>query len=155
MRWSHDSTENVIDRVLIQPGTDPNKQHRLPVKLIESFKVVTDETHMRRDDQVVVFSTQFLGGVSTKTASSLVPKDTARSPTSILAEVEHALSQNQILDDMPKETLGKLYDNEIEEFLDDKEELLRKIKYIANAIRQSKHCVVYTGAGVSTRFVVS
>jgi hypothetical protein len=46
--------------------------------------------------------------------------------------------------------LGALYDDELKEFTDPPEELQKKVKFVADAIKNAKHCVVYTGAGIST-----
>jgi thiamine pyrophosphate-dependent acetolactate synthase large subunit-like protein len=43
-----------------------------------------------------------------------------------------------------------LYEQEIEEYEETPEELARKVKIVADAIRKAKHSVVYTGAGIST-----
>jgi NAD+-dependent protein deacetylase sirtuin 6 len=39
---------------------------------------------------------------------------------------------------------------EVDEFFDDEKTMKQNAKDIANLIKQSKHCVVFTGAGVST-----
>ncbi|CAF1186618.1 unnamed protein product [Adineta steineri] len=43
-----------------------------------------------------------------------------------------------------------LNDDEIQEYFDSPDELEKKIKTLANFIRNAKHFVVYTGAGIST-----
>jgi len=48
------------------------------------------------------------------------------------------------------EQLAKAYDDERNEFYDSEEVLREKVKLLASALRQAKHTVIYTGAGIST-----
>src|SRR5262245_49141124 len=41
-------------------------------------------------------------------------------------------------------------DDEVREYFDSREQLEASAKEFANLLRASKHCVVYTGAGIST-----
>lgn len=45
---------------------------------------------------------------------------------------------------------ASMYDEEVRTYEEPGEDLLHKVKVVAEYIRQSKHVVVYTGAGVST-----
>jgi mono-ADP-ribosyltransferase sirtuin 6 len=68
----------------------------------------------------------------------------------VLNEVAQAEQNNSVVSAMTSEQLGKLYDAEVEEFVDSPEDLLKKVKQVAQLIRESNHCVVFTGAGIST-----
>jgi thiamine pyrophosphate-dependent acetolactate synthase large subunit-like protein len=46
--------------------------------------------------------------------------------------------------------LGELYEAEVEEFEETPDVLKQQIKRIADAIKQAKSVVVFTGAGIST-----
>ena len=46
-------------------------------------------------------------------------------------------------------------DEEKREFFDDAEQLRKKVDRAVEWVRQSKHAIVFTGAGVSTRWVGS
>jgi len=50
----------------------------------------------------------------------------------------------------PTTSYGHSTEEEIKEYYDSPKELERKVKVLANFIRESKYMVVYTGAGVST-----
>jgi hypothetical protein len=66
----------------------------------------------------------------------------------VLEEISTLLANNDKVDAL--KNLGSLYDAELQEFNDSPEEILGKVKQIAEVIRAAKHVVVYTGAGVST-----
>ena len=51
---------------------------------------------------------------------------------------------------LTKEEISSQYDKEKIEYIEPNETLLPKIKEIAKLLKSSKHCVVFTGAGVST-----
>eukprot|EP01120_Amphizonella_sp_Union-15-10_P000607 TRINITY_DN10652_c0_g1_i2.p1 TRINITY_DN10652_c0_g1~~TRINITY_DN10652_c0_g1_i2.p1 ORF type:complete len:334 (-),score=60.07 TRINITY_DN10652_c0_g1_i2:74-1075(-) len=59
-----------------------------------------------------------------------------------------SLQVNAITDDRPKLLLHK--EVNVEEFFEEPSTLQKKVKTLAQLLKDSKHCVVFTGAGVST-----
>lgn len=51
---------------------------------------------------------------------------------------------------LTEEDLQAAYDSEREEFEEPDESFYAKVKEIAKILRHSEHCVIYTGAGIST-----
>jgi thiamine pyrophosphate-dependent acetolactate synthase large subunit-like protein len=50
----------------------------------------------------------------------------------------------------PANSTGAPDEEEVKEYYDTKEEVVRKAKEFATLLRNSRHFVVYTGAGIST-----
>lgn len=73
-----------------------------------------------------------------------------RTYQTVFAEIASALEKNSTFDNMKSEEIAALYEEELVEFLDSPEVLAQKVKKVAAALRNAKHTVVYTGAGVST-----
>ena len=51
---------------------------------------------------------------------------------------------------IPSNKLGRNTDDDKKEFFDDAETLNQKLDILADWIRQSQHCILFTGAGIST-----
>ena len=51
---------------------------------------------------------------------------------------------------LKKEDISAQYDKEKVEYIEPDSTLLPKIKEIAKLIKSAKHCIVFTGAGIST-----
>src|SRR5689334_19632266 len=55
-----------------------------------------------------------------------------------------------VVEGKPQPVNAALEDDEVREYFDSSERLEATAKEFANLLRTSKHCVVYTGAGIST-----
>lgn len=49
---------------------------------------------------------------------------------------------------------SQAFDDERKEFLNTDAVLRERVKEVAKLVREARHCVIYTGAGISTRFVL-
>jgi len=67
-----------------------------------------------------------------------------------LKPTETVVRTQVVLGNTPAQQLGHGDDLEIIEYFDEPEEFRRKCVELAHMIRDSQHCVVYTGAGIST-----
>jgi len=73
-----------------------------------------------------------------------------RTSDHVREEIGHAIANNRIFDDLPRDEKEQMYLEELREYQDTKEDILTGVKQVAAAIRKAKHVIVYTGAGVST-----
>eukprot|EP01125_Pyxidicula_operculata_P008812 TRINITY_DN2925_c0_g1_i1.p1 TRINITY_DN2925_c0_g1~~TRINITY_DN2925_c0_g1_i1.p1 ORF type:complete len:601 (+),score=153.95 TRINITY_DN2925_c0_g1_i1:1315-3117(+) len=151
MVWRN-SSNNKVQLVLIVPGSDPNRQPVLPVNVFHSFDLPDTE-----DNKILM--TYLEGGRVPKSVTydpsqlsnvDEIPRNVLRTEEDLFAELEEGLVGNEIFNSLSKNKLDEMYDEELREYEESHEVLSQKVKEIAAAIKESKHLVVYTGAGVST-----
>lgn len=73
-----------------------------------------------------------------------------RSATDVIAEVEKVRADSAVVDSMTSDELANLYLEEVREYLDPPEDFQAKVKKVAEALKNAKHAVLFTGAGIST-----
>lgn len=67
------------------------------------------------------------------------------------SEVQHYIAELESTEfSIPQSVLSAAYDDERKEYNDPEDIFQEKITQLANMIREAKHTVVYTGAGIST-----
>ena len=131
-------------------------------------KDVADEKQKRNEEKMnKMLSKAF--SMKSKTSSSnpkpalkdedLPQQESVKPPTSLFSSItsfnKKGLKATQTVEKhLPTVNMGKSYghstDEEIKEYYDDEQTLDFKIKRLAELIRDSKHNVIFTGAGIST-----
>eukprot|EP01105_Mastigella_eilhardi_P008182 TRINITY_DN2000_c0_g1_i1.p1 TRINITY_DN2000_c0_g1~~TRINITY_DN2000_c0_g1_i1.p1 ORF type:complete len:542 (-),score=133.70 TRINITY_DN2000_c0_g1_i1:34-1659(-) len=147
--WNADCHGNSIETTEVKPGTNPNTVIRIPTVTHCAFAIPDSPDHV-----LVTRMTPDASGVINKpyapASVSFPMRDPARTADDVTRELEQAESNNNIVNEISTEVLGRLYDEELREYLEPEEQISAKAKQVAEYIRSASHCVVYTGAGVST-----
>jgi hypothetical protein len=74
----------------------------------------------------------------------------ARSAETVLQEIQALEDGNAALEAKPMAEWGQLYERELAEVEDEAAVMQSKAKVVAEAIKNGRHVVIYTGAGIST-----
>eukprot|EP01120_Amphizonella_sp_Union-15-10_P010347 TRINITY_DN4126_c0_g1_i1.p1 TRINITY_DN4126_c0_g1~~TRINITY_DN4126_c0_g1_i1.p1 ORF type:complete len:520 (-),score=79.38 TRINITY_DN4126_c0_g1_i1:107-1666(-) len=139
-----DCENNIVQRVIVKPGTDPNQVTAVPVVVKKSFNLALgDGTRL----------SEFTDGKTLVT--NVIPVETVLSLTEVESQIRVHEDNNQVFDHISNSQLGALYKQELEEFSEPDEVLINKVKLVASALLKSKHAVIYTGAGISTNAKLS
>eukprot|EP01114_Cavostelium_apophysatum_P018816 TRINITY_DN5906_c0_g1_i3.p1 TRINITY_DN5906_c0_g1~~TRINITY_DN5906_c0_g1_i3.p1 ORF type:complete len:547 (-),score=122.31 TRINITY_DN5906_c0_g1_i3:40-1680(-) len=148
--WHGACFGNRIERVHIKPGTNPNQTILLPTVLLRDYEVGLDTSKVAPEEgnRKAYFTTRFVEGEILKNTKVVAEK--IRTVEDVHEELQRAEESSLEFNKLTTKELDELFDDEIKEFNDEEDEMLQKVKWVAKAIQESKHVVIYTGAGVST-----
>lgn len=128
-------------------------------------KDVADEKQQKCEEQITKFLVKTISQVEKAHKPQPKPKEDnsietkPSAPSGLFSEISsfnrNALKPTQTVEQkVPVVGSGNKYGHsseaEIKEHFDDEETLNWKVKQLADLIRNAKHCVVFTGAGIST-----
>ncbi|PRP86710.1 putative LRR receptor-like serine/threonine-protein kinase [Planoprotostelium fungivorum] len=128
---------NVIELANIKPNSNPNSSFKMVAVVSSSTRVEGDGT---------IRSGQYVDGLHFEIISNAMSYEVER----VREAIEVATEGGKLVDEMKSDQLEKFYDHDLKEYTDEPSDFMRKVKHIAEHIRENKHVVVYTGAGIST-----
>jgi len=114
-------------------------RNKLETDILQQHSIITDPKKK--------YTVLFPNGIDPVTTET---DNITRKAKDVLSEIKEHRDHNHIVDALGYSKLQLLYDQELKEYQDDEVDLTKKVKIVAGWLKQAKHTVVYTGAGIST-----
>lgn len=170
MRW-YNCKNGKVQIIQTHPGTDPNQVTMIPFDVLRTLECPLSPTlciatklvfplnypQKTLDEFSSKGNSKNYGDLTAERVKLVVvendPGDEyvlGRNKEQVLREISEGMENNSVFDRIPVKQLAQLYEEEIEECEEPAELLAEHVKVVAEAIRNGKHVVVYTGAGIST-----
>jgi len=145
--WQGCSGKNKLELIESISSNNPNESDIVPFVVVPSSSQPVPQYPSNVIGQTVLY----LGKTLDSTELPADHSEYSRTADAVMKDISEGLSKNkQFKEHFPDSLLGSLYEEEFREMLDTEENLINKVKQVAELIRSAKHVVLYTGAGVST-----
>ncbi|KAH3764723.1 silent information regulator family protein [Pelomyxa schiedti] len=146
--WDTHCCGNSAEIVQVKPGTNPNTVVKIPTEPLRRYAV---------QDFDATSITTFAEDLKSLTTRPYVQPENCnllgaadRTLDTLLHEQEEQEKANSLVSAIPYDSMGLLYEQEIAEYTESSESITLKAQQVAQAMREARHCVFFTGAGVST-----